>query len=471
MPHYEFFKRKHEGGGTTMAWNFVGRNEEIARIGTACGRHGRALVVTASEPGLGRSSLLNEAVNRIPDGVVRLTGQVGDGELDTLRRLLPGVGQGLPLPAAARAGSRALLTYAAGRPVFVDDAQLTDHASMLVLRELHRRARIRLVFTHLPGRTPDPLDCLCYEPNVDRIRLSPLSRGEVNLAVGSLVPGRVDTASSDALHAASGGNPALLRELAHRGRLALRDGKWRVTTPATTDKPLSSRANARLTEAIGSAWDALDIGRVELLRDLTPELDDRTRRVLATALLLRSRPAECLRLLESAPADPETALLRAIALAFGLRRPNEADLALTAAGGSVGMRAWIAAAGGRTVAAAALLADEPMLSDRVEILFDQAARGLLAMAGDRPWQAIPHMRRAVAAGEAGHVDLPWLAPYLRALLIDALLLGGRIPEATALAADFHAARRSSGWPVAVAISVLAAGPLSTERTGSVEVAR
>jgi hypothetical protein len=42
-----------------------------------------------------------------------------------------------------------------------------------------------------------------------------------------------------------------------------------------------------------------------------------------------------------------------------------------------------------------------------------------------------------------------------------------------MASGFHAARRSSGWTVAVAISSLAAGPLpplSTEPTSSVAVA-
>jgi hypothetical protein len=303
--------------------------------------------------------------------------------------------------------------------------------------------------------------------------LAPLTAAEVNLAVGGLVDGRVDTASSDALHAASGGNPLLLKEIAGRGRLEERDGKWRVAGVTAFGTPLSADADARLADAIQTAWEALDLGRIELLCGLTTGLADWARPILATSMLLRSRPAECLRLLESAPADPRTALLRAMALAFGLRRPEDADRALVAAGAPAGMRAWIAAVGGRTAMASALLADEPALHDRAEILFDEAARGLVAMAEMRPWQAIPHIRRAVAAGDAGHVDLPWLAPYLRALLIDALLLGGRIGEATAMASGFHAARRNSGWTVAVAISSLAAGPLpalSTESTSPVAVA-
>lgn len=462
-----------------MAWSFVGRNDDLDRVRSTCDRRGSALVVVAGEPGMGRSSLLGEVAGRLPGGpttALRLAGRAGDADFGLLHRLLPGVGTGLPLRAAVRAGTRALyeLSERGRRPVFVDDAHLADHASMLVLRELHRGGRNRLVLTHLSGRaTPDPLDCLRYERDVSTMSLAPLTSGEVNLVVGNLVDGRVDTASSDALHAASGGNPTLLRELAGRGRLEPRDGKWRVAGVTTVGTPLSADADGRLADAIRSAWESLDLGRIELLCGLTDGLDDWTRRVLATSMLLRSRPAECLRLLESAPAGSKTALLRAMALAFGLRRHEDADRALVAAGASAGMRAWIAAVGGRTAAASALLADEPALHDRAEILFDQAARGLVAMAETRPWQAIPHIRRAVAAGEAGHVDLPWLAPYLRALLIDALLLGGRIGEATAMASGFHAARRSSGWSVAVAISALAAGPLpalSTEPTSTVVVA-
>jgi hypothetical protein len=463
-----------------MAWSFVGRNEESARVETACGRYGDTLIVTAGEPGMGRTGLLDEVVRQLPSNLanpVRMSGSSGDPAFGMLRRLLPGVGLDLPLTAAVQAGVRALLDLTARgrRPIFVDDAHLADHASMLVLRELHRGGRSRLVLTHLTGRaTPDPLDCLRYERDITTMRLSPLTPGEVHQAISGLVAGRVDMASSDALHAAAGGNPALLRELAGKSRLEQRDGKWRLAGPAAVGTPLSAAANARLTDAIRAAWEHLDLGRIELLCDLTRGLDDWTRRVLATSMLLRSRPAECLRLLESAPADRETVLVRAIALAFGLRRPDDADLVLAAAGTPAGIRAWIAAAGGRAATASALLADGPVLADRVELLFDQAARGLIAIAGMRAWEAIPHIRRAVATAEAGHVDLPWLVPYLRALLIDALLLGGRIGEATAMAADFHAARRSSGWTVAVAISSLTAGPLpplSTEPTSTVAVAR
>ncbi|MFC0547805.1 hypothetical protein [Kutzneria chonburiensis] len=462
-----------------MAWSFVGRNYELDQVRPTHDRRGSAVVVVAREPGMGRSSLLREAAGRLPGGpatALWLSGRGGDTAFGMLRRLLPGLGAGSPLTEAVRAGARDLyeLTEDGRRPIFVDDAHLADHASMLVLRELHRTGRAQLVVTHLTGRvTPDPLDCLAYEHDITTVKLASLTPGEVNLVVGGLVDGRVDTATSDALHAASGGNPLLLRELVDRGRLEPRDGKWRVAGPVTAGPPLSDAATARLADAIRVAWESLDLARVELLCDLATELDDWARRALATALLLRARPAECLRLLESAPSDRETALLRGIAVAFGLRRPDDADHVLAEAGVPAGMRAWIAAVGGRTAVASALLAAEPVLHDRGEILFDQAARGLLAMAEMRPWQAIPHIRRAVAADEAGHVDLPWLAPYLRALLIDALLLGGRIGEATAMASGFHAARRSSGWTVAVAISSLAAGPLpplSTEPTSTVVVA-
>ncbi|HEY0496361.1 MAG TPA: hypothetical protein VGD48_11485 [Kutzneria sp.] len=462
-----------------MSWSFVGRNDALERVRSTCDRRGHALVVVADEPGMGRSSLLLEVAGQLPGGpptAVRLSGRRGDAAFGMLNRLLPGVGDGLPFTEAVRAGARALheLSDDGRRPVFVDDAHLADHASMLVLRELHRSGRSRLVLTHLTGRrTPDPLDCLRYERDVATMVLAPLTSAEVNLVVSGLVDGRVDTASSDALHAASGGNPTLLREFTGRGRLEPRDGKWRVSSAAAVGAPLGAKADSRLADALRAAWESLDLGRIELLCGLADGLDDWARRVLATSMLLRSRPAECLRLLESAPADSTTVLLRAMAMAFGLRRHEEADHALAAAGASAGMRAWIAAVGGRTATASALLADEPALHDRAEILFDQAARGLVAMAEMRPWQAIPHIRRAVAAGEAGHVDLPWLAPYLRALLIDALLLGGRIGEATAMASGFHAARRSSGWTVAVAISSLAAGPLpplSTEPTSTVAVA-
>jgi len=47
-----------------------------------------------------------------------------------------------------------------------------------------------------------------------------------------------------------------------------------------------------------------------------------------------------------------------------------------------------------------------------------------------------------------------VAPYLKACLIDALMLSGRIGDATSAASGFHAGEPGSGWEVAFSLAEL-----------------
>jgi hypothetical protein len=117
-------------------------------------------------------------------------------------------------------------------------------------------------------------------------------------------------------------------------------------------------------------------------------------------------------------------------------------------------RAWLLAVTGSTAQAEMALEAVDPGQDREANVFCRAANGAVLLAGGQAHEAVSYLRRALAAAEGLRAEMPWFPPYLTACLIDALLLAGRISEATAEAAEFHASQRGCGWNVAVAFDSL-----------------
>lgn len=433
-------------------------------------------VVLVGEAGIGRTTLLRYVRTLIDPGryaVLALDtdrpgplGLVGAGEppapADTTALVEHGV-----TALVRRAGSR--------RPVvLLDDAHRADYPTMLALRELHRRHGAVLLLTQPaepdPGARPDMVDCLRYEPGFRTVRIPPLTAEEVGamlLAAGE----PAGAARSGALHAATGGNPTLLAELRALAAAADRgpDGSWPPADPAARTR--DPRLGRRLIAAVEDAWCELRLDRIAVLCPLAAAAGDalRVAPVWAGVLLLRGRGEEGLRFLDSLglpPAEerrhPRLTLVRALLLAIGTGRVDEAGALLaderweaTPEGRRLAAaRAWLLATAGELDGAGAALRSIEPAGDRETALFLAAADAAVALATDRPTQAVSHLRRAIVGVDRLRSELPWLGPHLTAGLIDALMLCGREVEATAVALDFHAARPDSGWGVSVSLSVL-----------------
>jgi len=463
-----------------MPWHFVGRSEQLDRIRRSLAETRPGPVVVLGEPGMGRTRLVTEALETTDPGrdavlhiepggaapFAALTGLLPTGFRPSLRTGITDTAEVL----AELAGNR--------RPVLVlDDAHRADQASMQVLRHLYRTRGAVLLITAAtdnavlpPG--PDALDCLRYEPGTRTLRLPPLSVVDVAGVLADEFGGPVRSATATALHAATGGNPGLLRTLARRCRLADRtmitDGTVRLdsdNTAAVTDAAAPSSADLadRVTAAAHAAWRDLALDRVDELCMLAAwcGVADRIATVWAGVLLLRGRAEEGLRVLDlHAGAGPRATVTRALVLALGLRRvADAAELLLDAARTDatnrdryLACRDWLlAGTGARPVTLSHQ--DEPV-TDRETAAFGRAALGIVALAAGRYAESIAHLRRALVAADGLRTDLPWFPPYLTAHLIDALLLCGRTTEATTLATEFHAGQRDRGWPVAVALDAL-----------------
>lgn len=419
---------------------------------------------------MGRTALVSRALHESSatnQTILRLTPS-GRAPLATLGAFVPSYPDtSLDTRVIAATGKLGRIADRTRLVAVVDDAHLADHASLLALRELTRQGRVRLIITQPAGRgrTPDPVDCLRYERDATMLHIGPLGLGDVATLLDEVIGDHVHPATVAALHAASGGRPRVLRNLVVAGNLldclAARTDGWRLRTPAGhLPEPLTGPDADQLVTATERAWRSLDLDQTEELCRLAAwrGIDHRVRSIWAGALMLRGQPERSLRLLDMiSDVDPHLALVRAAALALGLHRPEAAAAYLTGIGDRTpslrarvdAYRSWLlAVAGHRDLVPA-------VVGDRETHVFRDAARATLALTEGRPTAAVGQLRRALAAADCCRDELPWLAPFLTASLIDALLLAGRIREATATATEFHAGRAGYGWDIAVVIAALA----------------
>jgi hypothetical protein len=478
-----------------MPWPFVGRTEQLDRIRTVFTESRPGPVMLFGPPGMGRSRLLTEALARAPltqDDVVLRLEPAGPEPFSALRRLLPPgfIHSSSPDNDVTGAADEMAGRLSGRRPVIAfDDAHLADQHTMRVLRHL-RGAHGALVLVTAAGsgalpHGPDPLDCLRYDLGTRTLRLPPLSADEVSRILTGALGGPVRGSTAAAVHASTGGNPGLLHGMVVRDRLAdamvPHDGMHQLA-PAVNGLPAPRRSDpvpgssrppghpagepvtGHLTEAVGTAWRDLVLDQADELCRLAAwqGLGGLVAPVWAMVLMLRGQVAAGRQVLDThagADGSPRVVMTRAMVVGLGQRQVATADALLVDAARLdarhrerlLACRAWLLAVTGTSTAAPDVV--DPG-EDREAALFCRAARAVTALNAGRAGEAVPHLRRALAAADGLRDELPWFPPYLTACLIDALLLAGRISEATAEAAEFHAGRRGCGWAVAVAFDSL-----------------
>lgn len=439
-------------------------------------------VIITGEHGMGRTTALDRALQYVDaqhDRVMRLL-PAGERSFAALRESFPCC---LPPSAMLSDAVGAIAGYAAGRRLVVaaDDVHLVDQASLLALRELSRDGRAVLLVTRPlttgPPQRPDPSECLSYEPGVQVLILQPLSVGQVAVVLAEIVGGPVSQATAEAVHAATGGIPRLLRVLAARTRLAERmtwEPRVQAAVPAKGAGPrpggeegASYPERERLINATWGAWRNLAVPRAHRLCQLALwcGIREEIAPVWAALLLFQSGPMAADGFLGSFPDQtlammPRLALVKALTLALGLGRTVDATRFLSVAaerGPSPQLmraaQAWLLAMGGQVDAAARALG-AVQRSDHQTAVFVHATRAALTCRQNHRGETAFHLRRALACAESGSDDFPWMRPYLKSSLINVLMLSGREPDAVSLARRFHAREPGAGWDLAVALNAL-----------------
>jgi DNA-binding CsgD family transcriptional regulator len=184
----------------------VGRRRELAALRQTLAGHGAAGAVAVGPAGIGKSRLVREAVAQLHlpgDGTVFIRG------LNAQRSV--------PLGALGAFGGPAGLVAPDGkavRVVAVDDADLLDDASALVVGRLAADRRIRLLATVRVGADlPEMLGAMVREGSLARIDLDPLGPDEVARLLAAVLGGEISPAAVREIARLGGGVPLFIREL------------------------------------------------------------------------------------------------------------------------------------------------------------------------------------------------------------------------------------------------------------------
>jgi len=180
-----------------QTWPIIGRDTELAMIADGLRRDVGLVVVGAV--GLGKSMLVAEVHRRL----------LAQGQRSELVLCSGGVGFQLHRVAVAPEEPRTLI---------VDDAHLLDADSADLLWGLARQRRTRVVATVRAGeRVPDRVTRLWTGGACERLDLMPLAVADVRALLEVVLAGDVDDRLPRRLIDRAGGNPLLLRELVRSG--------------------------------------------------------------------------------------------------------------------------------------------------------------------------------------------------------------------------------------------------------------
>lgn len=244
----------------------VGRAAEIDLVLGEVIAHGQMLVT--GEAGIGKSTLLDDAVRRLHGAgfvVVSAAGSPGlvDHPLAALGHLIGDAGDRSG-PALTEFGVSRLrdLARGDGAVVVVDDAHVLDAMSLYVLARARADGGPRVLMASRGG--PDLRSTVAQFgrfPGVT-LEMQRLSARETAELAESVLGAPLDTPSAERIHSATDGLPLaideLLRSAIRRGSIVLRAGLHRWDSTAPADRHLAALLGLRVDELGGSERDVID---------------------------------------------------------------------------------------------------------------------------------------------------------------------------------------------------------------------
>jgi DNA-binding CsgD family transcriptional regulator/tetratricopeptide (TPR) repeat protein len=252
--------------GGARSWPLTGRLDELERLAELADDPACAGVVIVGAAGVGKTRLVEDALDRAERAGERVARAVGheaarDIPLGALTHLLPadavarvGIG-GDERTALFHAARAELAPDADGRRriLFVDDIDLLDDTSVALLVPLVVGRDVFLVGTVRSGRTPSArLARLQRDGHIARIDLEPLGADDLSALLHRALDAPCSAAALAELERLSGGNLQILTELVRgareRGSLELREGVWDLAGPITTTTVLEELVAEHLAD-------------------------------------------------------------------------------------------------------------------------------------------------------------------------------------------------------------------------------
>jgi DNA-binding CsgD family transcriptional regulator/DNA polymerase III delta prime subunit len=249
-------------------WPLIARADELRRASGAVrpgsGYHGVAL---AGEAGVGKTTLARVLAESL----------VAEGM--TARFVLgTETGQAVPLgafhhalpvedphePAVMLAAAHRALAREDNLVIVVDDAQLLDPLSALLIHQLAVGGTTPLIVTiRSGGAVPDAVTALWKEQLLLRIDVEAFTRAQTEELVSAVLHGDVDRSVIDHLQDLADGSPLVLRGLlnaAHEDDVLVQNGgRWRLQGPLRVGADLNELAAARLETLAADEYEIVEI--------------------------------------------------------------------------------------------------------------------------------------------------------------------------------------------------------------------
>lgn len=254
------------------SWPLVGREVVLQHVAEALGRAELTGVVLAGSAGVGKTRLALECRDigqrtGFATAVAFASRAANGIPLGALAPILPPMDvaaeRGVAMLQQAREGLQEL---AGDRPLLlvVDDAQLLDDASALLLQQLVQAQAAFVVVTIRSGEpVPDPVVSLWKDGLAQRIEVGPLERAQVDELVVEVLGGAVEGTTLQQLWNASDGNALYLREVVlsglESGALVREGGLWRFVSNLEPSSRLVDLVEARLSGLSDEEVEALEL--------------------------------------------------------------------------------------------------------------------------------------------------------------------------------------------------------------------
>ncbi|MFD3330483.1 LuxR C-terminal-related transcriptional regulator [Streptomyces sp. NPDC058701] len=258
-------------GDLPSHWPMVGRDDEIEELKSAWGNGRNRILIVSGPAGVGKSRLVDEFLGLLSaQGVscqrVVATVSAAAVPLGALAHLIP---DGADLSDPVR-GFAVVAREMAGEnhsdtAMLVDDIQLLDGTSAVLLRQLLDAGAVRIIATLRTGHpVPEAVASLIHGDAAHWVSLGELDESCMDKLLQATLRGPVARSALQVLHTAAGGNALYLRELVHAALATdqlSHDGEtWDLSTdwiPAATR--LSTLVGARMAAVEPEARVALDL--------------------------------------------------------------------------------------------------------------------------------------------------------------------------------------------------------------------
>jgi DNA-binding CsgD family transcriptional regulator len=253
-----------------QTWPLTGRAEELKIIaGAVCPDEPHAGVVIAGSPGVGKTRLAREAAAIAADRgwLVRWVAGTTAAQSVPLGALAQWADRFEGNPLQLVGGVIATMTASPDRApvlVIVDDARLLDNLSAFVIHQLVLRQSASVILTiRAGGPAPDAVTALWKDGHLQRLDLQPLSRGESDALLASVLDGPLDTACAERMWRLTHGNVLFLHQLvtqeSQAARLVSHDGTWQWTGTMEPSESLIDLVDLRIGTTPEPVLEVIDL--------------------------------------------------------------------------------------------------------------------------------------------------------------------------------------------------------------------